>query len=65
MNSGGGPKNLDYLGHLAGNPARFVKVLAQAPTGRRVPTCPDWDADDLLWHLGQVQWCWAPSWAAG
>jgi hypothetical protein len=24
-----------------------------------VPTCPDWDADDLLWHLAQVQWFWA------
>jgi uncharacterized protein (TIGR03083 family) len=23
-----------------------------------VPTCPDWDADDLLWHLSEVQWFW-------
>ena len=25
-----------------------------------VPTCPDWRADDLLWHLGEVQsfWTW-------
>jgi len=23
-----------------------------------VPTCPDWDADDLLWHLAEVQWFW-------
>ena len=24
----------------------------------RVPTCPDWTADDLLWHLAEVQWFW-------
>jgi uncharacterized protein (TIGR03083 family) len=23
-----------------------------------VPSCPDWTAADLLWHLGQVQWFW-------
>src|SRR5665811_2356206 len=44
---------LDYLSHLALDSARFVEVLRQAPSGARVPTCPDWDADDLLWHLGE------------
>ena len=24
-----------------------------------VPSCPDWNADDLLWHLAEVQWFWA------
>ena len=24
-----------------------------------MPACPDWDADDLLWHLGGVQHFWA------
>lgn len=23
-----------------------------------MPSCPDWEADDLLWHLGEVQWFW-------
>ena len=23
-----------------------------------MPTCPEWDADDLLWHLAEVQWFW-------
>jgi uncharacterized protein (TIGR03083 family) len=23
-----------------------------------VPTCPDWNAADLLWHLAEVQWFW-------
>jgi uncharacterized protein (TIGR03083 family) len=52
------PSGLDYLTHLASDTARFVAVLRDAPPGQRVPTCPDWDADDLLWHLGDVQWFW-------
>jgi uncharacterized protein (TIGR03083 family) len=52
----GGP--LPFLDHLAADSARFREVLATAPEGDRVPTCPDWDADDLLWHLGEVQWFW-------
>lgn len=35
-----------------------MEVLAQTPPETRVPTCPDWDGDDLLWHLCQVQWFW-------
>ena len=23
-----------------------------------MPTCPGWDANDLLWHLAEVQWFW-------
>ncbi len=23
-----------------------------------MPSCPDWNADDLLWHLSEVQWLW-------
>ena len=38
---------------------RLLDVLASAPVGVTVPTCPEWDADDLLWHLGEVQWFWA------
>jgi len=50
--------DLDYLDHLARESARFASVLETAPSGARVPTCPDWNADDLLWHLGEVQWFW-------
>jgi uncharacterized protein (TIGR03083 family) len=53
-----GPGDLDYLAHLARDSARFVEVLTQTRSGARVLTCPDWDADDLLWHLAQVQWFW-------
>lgn len=51
--------DLDYLAHLARDSARFVEVLRATPPGTRVPTCPDWEADDLLWHLSEVQWFWA------
>jgi uncharacterized protein (TIGR03083 family) len=50
--------DLDYLSHLAHDSARFVEVLRQTGPKARVPTCPEWDADDLLWHLAEVQWFW-------
>lgn len=50
--------SLPFLDHLARESARFREVLADAPVGSRVPTCPEWDADDLIWHLGEVQWFW-------
>ncbi len=50
--------SLDYLDHLRAESARFLDVLRRAPAGAAVPSCPDWDADDLLWHLGGVQWFW-------
>jgi uncharacterized protein (TIGR03083 family) len=49
---------LDYLTHLARESARFAAVLRAVPPDARVPSCPDWTADDLLWHLGEVQWFW-------
>jgi uncharacterized protein (TIGR03083 family) len=51
-------RNLDYLDHLARESARFVNVLSATAPDARVPTCPGWDADDLLWHLAEVQWFW-------
>lgn len=50
---------LDYLGHLRADSARFTAALRKAAPDARVPTCPDWNADDLLWHLGEVQWWWS------
>lgn len=51
-------RNLDYLGHLARESARFATVLSGTDSDAQVPTCPGWNADDLIWHLGQVQWFW-------
>jgi uncharacterized protein (TIGR03083 family) len=50
--------SLDYLDHLATESARFLAVLRGTDLSTRVPSCPDWDAADLLWHLGHVQWFW-------
>ncbi len=49
---------LPFVDHLERESALFRQALAEAPAGARVPTCPDWDADDLLWHLADVQWFW-------
>lgn len=49
-----------YLSALARETRRFRECLATAEPGLRVPSCPDWDVDDLLWHLGgEVQHFWA------
>ncbi len=49
---------MDYLAHLVAESARFRAALGGVPSGAPVPSCPGWDADDLLWHLGEVQWFW-------
>ena len=49
---------LDYLAHLRADSARFAAVLRDAPVDGQVPSCPGWQADDLLWHLAEVQWFW-------
>ena len=53
-----------YLAHLETESRRFRDVMADCDPGARVPSCPDWDAADLLWHLGgEVQdfWAWVVS----
>lgn len=44
---------------LARSSARFRAVLAGVPDAAPVPSCPDWSAADLLWHLTEVQSFWA------
>jgi uncharacterized protein (TIGR03083 family) len=48
-----------YLEHIAHDSARFLAAVLAAPSDAPVPSCPDWSADDLLWHLGEVQWFWS------
>lgn len=50
---------------LATESARFAEVLARTDPDADVPTCPDWDADDLLWHLTEVHAFWARILATG
>ncbi len=38
---------------------RLAAALAAADPARQVPTCPDWTAADLLWHLTEVHEFWA------
>jgi uncharacterized protein (TIGR03083 family) len=51
--------NLDYVAQLTRESARFADAIRGAAPDAGVPTCPGWNADDLLWHLGEVQWFWA------
>ena len=49
---------VDFSEHVAAESARFGAAIRQAAPDARVPSCPDWNADDLLWHLAQVQYFW-------
>ncbi len=49
---------VDFLDHLELESARFAEAISSAPPQAQVPSCPDWNADDLLWHLAEVQWFW-------
>src|SRR6266704_2603596 len=51
-------RNPDYLGHLARESALFGHAVDGTAPDARIPSCPDWNADDLLWHLAEVQWFW-------
>lgn len=50
---------LDLLAHVRDESARFAAVLREADPAARVPTCPEWDAADLFWHLTEVHHMWA------
>jgi uncharacterized protein (TIGR03083 family) len=50
--------SIDFLAHLRGDAARFRAVLRDADPAAGVPPCPDWDVDDLLWHLAEVFLFW-------
>jgi uncharacterized protein (TIGR03083 family) len=50
--------DVDFLAHLRADSARFADVLGGIDPGAPVPTCPEWTAVDLLWHLAEVQHFW-------
>ncbi|WP_338182487.1 maleylpyruvate isomerase N-terminal domain-containing protein [Jatrophihabitans sp.] len=50
---------LDLTAHIRAESARFGAALRAADPTAQVPTCPDWKAADLLWHLAEVQLFWA------
>jgi len=47
-----------YLDHLRTESHRFREVLTDCDPRARVPSCPDWSAWDLAYHLAEVQWFW-------
>jgi uncharacterized protein (TIGR03083 family) len=49
---------IDYIGHILDESARFATCLATADRADRVPTCPKWSAADLVWHLAETQLFW-------
>jgi uncharacterized protein (TIGR03083 family) len=49
----------DYLQHIRDESARLRAVLAAADPTARVPSCPDWSAQDLLAHHAGVLHFWA------
>lgn len=50
---------MDRLAIIDQESARFAEVLSTVAADARVPTCPEWDARDLLWHLTEVHLFWA------
>jgi uncharacterized protein (TIGR03083 family) len=50
---------IDRISVIRREADRFADVLASTPPGDRCPTCPDWNAADLLWHLTEVHSFWA------
>ena len=49
----------DYLEAIRRESGRFREVLTDCDPRAQVPSCPDWKAADLLWHLGEVQDYWS------
>jgi len=49
---------MDRLAVITAESDRFAAVLAECAADARVPSCPDWDARDLLWHLTGVHHFW-------
>jgi uncharacterized protein (TIGR03083 family) len=50
---------MDRIAIIRTEAQRFAEVLAAAAPDARCPTCPDWNASDLLWHLTEVHYFWA------
>ncbi len=50
---------MDRIAIIRTEAERLADVLAAAAPDARCPTCPDWSAADLLWHLTEVHYFWA------
>jgi len=50
---------MDAVEIIRAETQRFAEVLAATAPDTCCPTCPDWSASDLLWHLTSVHLFWA------
>ena len=50
---------MDRIAIIRTEAERLADVLAVTDPEARCPTCPDWSATDLLWHLTMVHFFWA------
>lgn len=57
--------NKTFMTAIADESDRFISAIEQTQPAAPVPSCPDWDADELLWHLTEVHAFWAQVLATG
>ena len=50
---------MDRIAIIRTEAQRLADVLTKTAEDARCPTCPDWSASDLLWHLTTVHFFWA------
>jgi uncharacterized protein (TIGR03083 family) len=50
---------MDRIAIIRAEAQRFADALSTTAPDARCPTCPDWNAADLLWHLTEVHFFWA------
>ena len=49
----------DHLNHLDHYSEAFLELARAADLDVLVPSCPGWTVSDLVYHLADVQHCWA------
>ncbi len=57
--------SIDALDTIRTESERSADALATTDPEQKVPTCPEWTASDLLWHLVEVQEFWTAILAGG
>lgn len=60
-----GGMSIDAITTIRQESDRSAAALTLTDPDQQVPTCPDWTADDLLWHLTEVHEFWAEILATG
>lgn len=50
--------SIDAIAHIEQEADRLATVLAAIEPAQQVPTCSDWTAADLLWHITEVHEFW-------